>query len=70
MREGNGTSGLGIVAAFAAGAAIGAVAALLLAPASGAESRRRIADAARRAARTARPGPVEEPDALAFGEPH
>jgi gas vesicle protein len=70
MREGNGTTGLGVLAAFAAGAAIGAVAALLLAPASGAQSRRRIAEAARRAARSERPRPVEEPDALAFGEPH
>lgn len=47
MRERN---GIGLVIAFAAGAAIGTIAALLLAPAPGEETRRRLREAARDAA--------------------
>lgn len=70
----NGSSGLGIVLAFVAGAAIGAVAALLLAPARGEDSRRKLADAARNARKA-----VQHMPALAFkagaaetamGDPH
>jgi gas vesicle protein len=42
------TSTLGILAGFLAGAAIGTIATLLLAPRSGAETRRRILDRAER----------------------
>ena len=48
IERGNGTSGIGT---FLLGLAIGAGAALLFAPASGAETRRRLQDEARRAGR-------------------
>jgi gas vesicle protein len=49
-----GCSGTTLVLAFAAGAAVGVVAALLLAPATGAETRRRVRHAAEEAASKAR----------------
>jgi gas vesicle protein len=51
IERGNGTSGIGT---FLLGLAIGAGAALLFAPASGAETRRRLQDEARRAGRKVR----------------
>lgn len=72
-----GYSGTGLLLAFAAGAAIGTIAALLFAPAPGDETRRRVRDAAREAARKPRdlarriPGVAHDTAAAAeeaFGE--
>jgi len=47
-----GVSGLGVLAAFLGGALAGTVATLLLAPRSGAETRRKIAETAERSKET------------------
>ncbi len=54
MADERGSSGAGVILAFLSGAALGAVAALLLAPQSGEESRDQLRRYARRAGRNLR----------------
>ena len=61
----SGTGILGVLAGFVGGALIGAVATLLLAPRSGAETRRRIIDRAERSKRALERMPVAAKESAA-----